>query len=245
MEELTIDPNTQSVGKMVADDYRKAEVFKKFGIDFCCGGKKTIHDVCNEKGIDEKRLMSSLGAIEETSVGKELDFNILELDKLCQYIVNTHHVYVLESIALLEEFGAKVARVHGEATPEVVEIYHHFKAVRDELQMHMHKEEAILFPYVEQLAVAKRYNQTVDTPPFGTIVNPINMMENEHEFAGDALKEMRRLSNDFTPPAHACNTFRVFYAKLDEFENDLHKHVHLENNVLFPRAIAMEKEITN
>ncbi len=232
---------SQSIGQLVAEDFRTAEVFKKFNIDFCCGGKRTVEEVCQEKGIDLGEVVNSLAAIDQTKADDRANFQTMSLDKLCHHIINTHHTYVLGSIDFLSEIGKKVVQVHGESSPELLEIYHLLNTVFEELHSHMHKEEAILFPYVEQLAVANRFNQTVSPPAFGSIINPISVMEEEHEFAGNALKDIKRLTNDYQPPEHACNSYRVFFAKMEEFENDLHQHVHLENNILFPRAIALEK----
>ena len=153
-----------------------------------------------------------------------------------------HHKYVADNIPLLREFTAKVARVHGEAHPEVVEIARLFEAVAAELEQHMMKEENILFPYIKQLAQADSSRQ-ITPPPFGTVGNPIRMMEMEHENAGNILKKIGELSGGFVPPPDACNTYRVSYLKLREFEADLHQHIHLENNILFPKAIELESRL--
>jgi len=232
-----------TVGQLVADDYRKAEIFKKFGIDFCCGGSVSVNEICKKKGVAIEDLEKAFAELDTQQKSASQNYNTWELDFLVDYIVNTHHKYVASALPLLDEFSAKVARVHGEHHPEVIEIYHHYQAVANELRSHMQKEEMILFPYIKQMVIAKRNGEIVTQPHFGSIRNPINMMENEHESAGDSLKEVDKLSNNYTPPAEACNTFRVLYAKLQEFENDLHQHIHLENNILFPKAIAMEEEL--
>ena len=173
-----------------------------------------------------------------------INFNELDPRFLVDYILNIHHAYVRKNAPLLIEFTTKVARVHGQANPEVIEIAELFKELVSELELHMMKEENILFPYIKRLVAFQGSNKAWDKPPFGSVQNPISMMEMEHEHAGNAMAEIRKLSNHFTPPEHACTTYRVSYLKLKEFEEDLHKHVHLENNILFPKASALEQHLT-
>ena len=241
--DITENKKSIKIGEMVAQNYRIAEVFKKFGMDFCCGGNKTLNEACSKQGINVSEVVE---AIEKLDLQKPLpnqNFQEWDLDALTSYIVNTHHKYVNETIPVLEEFGSKVARVHGEGHPEVVDIFQHFLALAQELRMHMHKEEVILFPYINHIASAKHQNHQLSSPPFGSVTNPIAMMEMEHESAGETMTVIRELSNNFNPPESACNTYRVLYFKLQEFEEDLHKHIHIENNILFPRAKALETEL--
>jgi len=237
------DYSMKTVGELVVKDYRFAGVFKKFGIDFCCGGKRLLHEVCTEKGVALDALLAELEKAATTATAHEQNYEQWETDFLADYIVNVLHRYVRENIPLLREYTAKVARVHGEAHPEVVEIARLFEEVASELDQHMMKEEHILFPYIKQLVAARRENQEVMPPPFGTVENPIRMMEHEHDHAGNLMKQIRQLSHNFIPPDDACNTFRVTYAKLQEFEEDLHQHIHLENNILFPQAIELEQRL--
>ncbi|WP_457653259.1 iron-sulfur cluster repair di-iron protein [Rhodocaloribacter sp.] len=242
MTETTTSFADRTVADLVAEDYRKAGVFKKHGIDFCCGGGRTVRAVCEKKGLAYEALEAELRQVEQAPPVH--DDAAWTLDGLVRHIVETHHGYVRENIPLIREFTAKVARVHGHANPEVVRIAGLFDAVAAELAAHMMKEEQVLFPYIERLAAARRDGKRPERPFFGTVQNPIRMMEAEHETAGDLMKEIRRLSADYTPPAHACNTYRVAYFKLEEFEADLHRHIHLENNILFPRATTLERELT-
>ena len=242
-QEVNKDKTTATIGEIVAKDYRTAEVFKKFDLDFCCGGKKSLETACSEKGINAAELKEALAALDKEQKDPPQDFNAMELDGLIDHIINTHHKYVTEALPLLDEFSAKVARVHGDANPEVIEIANHYREVANELRMHMHKEEGILFPYIVQLAKANRNNDPIAPSPFGTVRNPINMMESEHDSAGGSMAAIKELSTDYTPPEHACNTYRVLYAKLKEFEGDLHQHIHLENNILFPKAIKLEEKL--
>lgn len=239
-----IELQNKTIAELVRADFRKANVFKRHGIDFCCGGKRTLAEVCEQKDIDPEQLQEELRNAEFSGGGaQQLNFNEWEMDFLCDYIVNVHHKYVKENIPPLLEYTMKVARVHGETNPEVVEIARLFHALAEELSQHTMKEEQILFPYIKQLAQAERSEQPFQTPPFGSVENPIAMMEHEHDSAGNILKEIRSLSGDFQFPEHACNTYRVSYLKLNEFEEDLHTHIHLENNILFPKAIAVERKL--
>ena len=225
----------EKIADIVSKDYRKAEVFKQFGLDFCCGGGRSVAQACEQKGIDKNVLLSALREIEKESEEVE-QYDTWALDVLIDHIVEKHHTYVRKNLEVIYEFGLKVTKVHQASNPELEQILSLFEAITEELTMHMHKEEFVLFPYIKNM-VAEGHSSK---PPFGSVENPISMMEFEHEKAGSVLKEIRDLSQNFTPPLHACNTYRVYYAKLQEFEEDLHFHIHLENNILFPKAIKME-----
>ncbi|PRY01226.1 regulator of cell morphogenesis and NO signaling [Pontibacter ummariensis] len=233
----------ETVGELVAKDFRKAQVFKKYGIDFCCGGKRSLAQVCEQKGIDKAALEQELNALPDTKAGNETDYASWEPSFLADYIVNVHHKYVRESIPALYEFTSKIARVHGKRHPELLEIAKHFVNVANELEAHMPKEERVLFPYIKQLDEAKKKGEKVSPPPFGSIQNPINMMEMEHEAAGSELEAIKELTSNYTIPADACATYTVAFKKLQEFEEDLHRHIHLENNILFPKALDLEKTV--
>ena len=242
-DETTITSPEPTIAQLVTQDFRKAEVFKKHGIDFCCGGKKTVAKACKEKGLDAELIQKELKEAENQAATIGEDFNTMELDVLADYIVKKHHSYVIQSIPVIFQYTQKVAKVHGDRHPEAIEIASKFLIVVDELNRHMMKEENILFPFIKKLAEGKRNNSRVDAPPFGTIANPVRMMEMEHEDVGNVMEEINKLTKGFNPPADACTTFRVSYAKLKEFEDDLHQHIHLENNMLFPKAIALENEL--
>ncbi|MBC5994510.1 iron-sulfur cluster repair di-iron protein [Pontibacter cellulosilyticus] len=233
----------ETVGELVAKDYRKAQVFKKYGIDFCCGGKKSVKQVCAEKGISQEELEQELLAMDEAEKSREQDYDKWGPTFLADYIVNMHHTYVREAIPVLYEYTNKIANVHGGRHPELVEVAKHFTNIANELEAHMPKEERVLFPYIKQLEEAKKNSVKLDKPAFGSIQNPINMMEMEHEHAGNELEKIRELTNNYTLPADACATYTVAFKKLKEFENDLFHHIHLENNVLFPKALELEKEV--
>jgi len=240
---MTITEN-KTVAEIVTENIKTAHIFKKYGIDFCCGGSISIEEACSKKGVDYTLLEKELVTVDKV-VDQEHDYNKWDLHFLIDHIINVHHKYVEESIPLLLQYANKVAKVHGHHYVEVVEINSLFHEVAQELSAHMHKEELILFPYIKQLVKAEKEGSTLSRPHFGTVNNPIQMMESEHENAGDIFKSIAKLSNDYTPPDEACNTFRALYAKLEEFEQDLHKHIHLENNILHPKAIALEKKIVS
>ncbi|HET8827752.1 MAG TPA: iron-sulfur cluster repair di-iron protein, partial [Pelobium sp.] len=232
----------QTIGEMVTKDFRKAQVFKKFGIDFCCGGKKTLKEVCDKKGIDTKLVEKELDRFKE-SENSYFNFDQWELDFLIDYIVKTHHKYVKESLPFMSELSEKVARVHGGSHPELLELATIFNSLNRDLELHLMKEENILFPYIKELVLAKKEGRTLATAPFGKVNHPTQMMETEHEQAGENMEAIRKLTNDFELPFDACNSYQILFKKLAEFENDLFNHVHLENNILFPKAITLEKEI--
>jgi len=233
----TIEDKT--VAEVVAENIKTAHVFKKYGIDFCCGGGISIDKACEKKDVDFEKLKAELLSVDEAP--RAYNYNAWELDFLIDHIINVHHSYVEESIPLILQYSNRVAEVHGHHYTEVLKINELFTEVANELASHMKKEEIILFPYIKKLIVLRKENAAITPPPFGTVNNPIQMMESEHESAGDIFKEIATLTNNYTPPEGACNTFRALYAKLDEFEQDLHQHIHLENNILHPKAIQLEK----
>jgi regulator of cell morphogenesis and NO signaling len=225
------------IGKIVAKDYRKAMVFKSHGIDFCCGGAATLKSVVEEKALTLDEILSELEAIDYSEEVVE-DYENWDCTRLVDHIVNTHHAYVRKTVEQLTPMLTKVEMVHGGWRPELTEIKGLFTALSSELMMHMQKEEMILFKSIKELAAG--YENESRTC-FGSIQNPINMMEHEHDTAGDLMKEINRLSDGYTLPKGACATYIVVYNVLNEFENDLFKHIHLENNILFPKAIKLEE----
>ncbi len=232
----------RTVGEIVTDNIKAADVFKKHGIDFCCRGGVSIKEACDSLNIDHAIIEAEL-AILDTKVDRALDYDSWKLDFLADHIVNVHHGYIEKSNPVLMQYSQRVNLVHGSKHPELAEIETLVKEVVQEMAAHMKKEELILFPFIKKLAIAERDGTEVPPVHFGTVENPINMMEAEHEHAGDIMRTIAKLSNNYTPPEGACNTYRAFYDKLDEFEQDLHLHVHLENNILFPKALKLEKNL--
>lgn len=232
----------KTVGDTVTENIKAAHIFKKYGIDFCCGGGISIEKACEKKNVDFSQLEEELSVVDAAQ--KAYDYKSWELGFLIDHIINVHHTYVQDSIPLILEYSSRVAKVHGHHYTEVLEINELFVAVAEELTSHLQKEEVILFPYIKKM-VALKGEEKIETPPFGSVNNPVEMMEQEHEIAGDIFKKIAGLTNNYTPPEDACNTFRALYAKLEEFEQDLHQHIHLENNILFVKAIQLEKELNS
>lgn len=233
----------KTIGQIVADDYRTASVFKSYGIDFCCKGNRSISEACNQKGISEEALNKALkNATQQVKSGGP-NYTNWSLDLLADYIEKKHHRYVRAKIPELKAYLEKLCKVHGQNHPELIETKELFSAAADELTSHMQKEEKILFPVVRAMAEAEiNGTPNIQRPPFGTVANPVNEMIHEHDTEGERFRKIAALTNDYTPPADACTTYRVAFALLEEFEEDLHLHIHLENNILFPKAIELEKE---
>ncbi|RKE98170.1 iron-sulfur cluster repair di-iron protein [Ichthyenterobacterium magnum] len=239
-----VQENTQKqIGQFVAEDYRTAAVFSKHKIDFCCNGNRSIEEACTKKGIDSNLVIDELKAVLNSSTGESIDYKSWPLDLLVEYIEKKHHRYVEEKIPVLRQFLDKLCRVHGERHPELLKINELFTASAGELASHMKKEELMLFPFVKKMVKAKLSKTAVQSPQFGTVENPIGMMMHEHDNEGERFRQIASLTNNYNPPADACNTYKVTYAMLDEFEKDLHLHIHLENNILFPKAIKLEQHL--
>lgn len=233
----------KTVGEIVKDDFRAADVFSNYGIDFCCGGKISLGEACANNNCDESKVLDDLEALQNEGKSSVFDFDSWNLGFLVDFIVNTHHQYVRTAIPQILPLAEKVTNVHGDHHPEVIRINQLFQELADELTMHLKKEEMVLFPYIKELAATQAAGENLEGSHFGSVASPISVMEMEHENAGVMLKEMYDLSNGYAVPADACNTFRVFYGKLKAFENDLHRHIHLENNILFPKAIELERTL--
>ena len=231
---------TKTVRDIALENPATIRVFEAFGIDYCCGGKKPLTEACTAKNLSVDEVLE---ALESTGPAeREIEnWSAQPLGVLAAHIVNTHHAYVRRELPRLTELAEKVVRRHGDTKPELPAIQLKLNELGEELLQHCAKEELVLFPYITKFerAIADR------TPKphgcFGSVTNPIAMMTQEHDSAGALVAQMRELSSDFTPPVGACPTFHAFYLGLHEFEQDLHQHIHLENNILFPRAIDMER----
>ncbi|MCK9402103.1 MAG: iron-sulfur cluster repair di-iron protein [Chitinophagaceae bacterium] len=235
--------NDETLGQIAAKDLRKAQVFKKYGLDFCCGGKKTVKEACAEKGLDVTKVEQELQQTNQLPSSRSLPYSDWSLNFLADYIVNTHHSYVTKNLPDLTAYAKKVMKVHGNHHPELVRIHQLVEEVTAELTVHLVKEEKVLFPYIKELVAVKNNTQPLHAALFGTVQNPINMMEMEHELVGKNLAEIRELSNNYLLPEDACASYSLLYRMLDEFEEDLHLHIHLENNILFPKALEIEKQL--
>ncbi len=228
---------------MVADDYRSAAVFAKFGIDFCCNGNRGIDEACEQKKLDADKLRKELEIALTQTMADTTDYKSWPSDLLADYIEKKHHRYVEERIPVLTQYLTKINKVHGARHPELQQILDLFVASSGELAMHMKKEELVLFPYIRKMVKTKQSGETLAEPRFGTVKNPIQTMMQEHDNEGERFRQIEALSNNYTPPQDACNTYNVAFALLKEFQDDLHLHIHLENNILFLKAEALEKEL--
>jgi regulator of cell morphogenesis and NO signaling len=229
----------KTVRELAVEIPAATRVFERLGIDYCCGGGRTLDDACRAAGVQVDRVVAALEG-ENASPAEGRDWSREPLGELIAHIQGTHHVYTREAIARIPRLIEKVVAAHGANHPEVRRIETVFAGLSQELATHMMKEEMVLFPYIVRMEEASLAGELPVPPPFGTVRNPVRMMEHEHDSAGDALVELRALSSDYTAPADACLTYKTLYGAMAEFEADLHQHIHLENNILHPRAIALE-----
>ena len=234
-----IDSNC-SVGALVREKPSRSRVFDRFGIDFCCGGKVSLAQACTKRGVPLEKIVNAIEIDDSRTLEDNLvDADSMTLSDLCDHIEATHHAYLRQELPRLDQMTEKVARVHGDKEPKLREIRAVFLELQAELMPHMMKEEQILFPIIRKL------EDCIARPEFhcGSVNNPIRQMEHEHEHAGDALKRIRELTNDFAPPEWACNTYRAMFDGLKELEANMHQHVHKENNVLFVKAAELESTL--
>ena len=232
-----------TIRDIVANDFRTAAVFQRHGIDFCCKGDRSVHDACQNGRVTADQVLKDIEDATSIPASGGLRPNTWDLNTLVSYIVGNHHAFVRQITPVLLTHTKKVAAVHGEGHPELPEVARLFREVADEMTSHMAKEEQILFPYIVALEESARAGTPQPSAPFGTVRHPIRMMEMEHEVAGDAMARIRTLTSGYAIPAGACTTYRVCLQELEAFERDLHEHVHLENNILFPKAARLETEV--
>jgi regulator of cell morphogenesis and NO signaling len=234
---------TKTVREIALENPATIRVFEKYGIDYCCGGRKPLSEACEARQIEVDEVIAALERAASEPVPQSNDWAGKPLVDLASHIVNTHHAYVNREVPRLAQLAARVVSRHGDTMPELRMIQEKVAQISEELTNHQAKEEMILFPHIAQLERAAAEGAEAPKGGFGTVANPIAMMTREHDSAGALMAEIRELSKDFTPPVGACPTFLNFYNSLQEFEQDLHQHVHLENNILFPKAIALEAGI--
>jgi regulator of cell morphogenesis and NO signaling len=234
---------TRTVKELAIEVPGATRVFDKLGIDYCCGGSRTLGDACAAAGLPSDEVLARLELASRVSnaPNKEKQWSDDSLAALTNFIVNKHHIFTTQELDRLQALLAKVRSVHGERHPELLEIEGLFSNLKADLTLHMKKEEMILFPYIGELEDAIASGRRVPPAMFGTVKNPIRMMRSEHDTAGEILRDIRKLSSNFAVPADACISFQTFYQAMEALEQDLHQHIHLENNILFPRAEAMEE----
>ena len=232
---------TKTVGEIAAELPGSAREFEKLGIDYCCGGSRTLGEACAQLKIPVEEALERLrkGAA-AAQPGSGEDWQNKPLADLITHINSTHHVFVRSECPRINALAQKVVGVHGKNHPELLQVQETFSALSGELSVHLMKEEQILFPYVVRMEESVLAGEPAPPAMFGTVMNPIGMMMREHDGAGDALRSLRSITSDYKLPEDACTSYRGLYEALQGFEADLHQHIHLENNILFPRAAAME-----
>ncbi|MDD2298213.1 MAG: iron-sulfur cluster repair di-iron protein [Fermentimonas sp.] len=238
--------NNQSIiGKIVAENYKAASVFKKYKIDFCCNGNRTIADASRKKQMDEGTLISELKEATSEKNQGEIDFKSFPLDLLADYIEKTHHRYIDSKIPEITPYLEKIVSVHGDNHTELFEVERLFKESAGDLSAHLRKEELMLFPYIRQLVKAQISGGKKPVTKMGDAAEYIALMEDDHNVEGERFRTISELTDNYNPPADACNTYKVTFSLLQEFEENLHRHIHLENNILFPKSIALNEAITD
>lgn len=240
-EALPAFTDLTTVGAVVTEDYRTAQLFKKHDIDFWNGGSQSLAQACQKAGIEVEDLLKELRLISDREYKFGLDFKSWDLEFIIDFINKTHHVYVAGNRRFLLDLAVKVAEKHGINHPETIKVAEVFSRIEPDLASHMKKEEELLFPIIKKLVKAERTGTGLNE--LKSIERGVFMAESEHEQAGYDFRELRELTSEYAVPADACNSYRILYEKLLEFENDLSQHIHLENNILFPRAIAIEKRL--
>ncbi len=233
----------KTVKELALENPTATRVFEKLGIDYCCGGKLPLDQACRAAKLSLDEVLDSLEMAASSARAAQTvhDWQAEPLADMIAHITNTHHKYVREEIVRMAPLFEKVCSVHAERHPELREIRETFQGLADELTMHLMKEEKVLFPFIARMEEEDIQKEPVLPSPFGSVQNPVAMMEHEHDSAGHALRAMREASRGYTPPPQACVSYQALYKALAAFESDLHQHIHLENNILFPRAVAMEK----
>jgi regulator of cell morphogenesis and NO signaling len=233
----------KTVRDLALESPSATRVFEKLGIDYCCGGNRSLEEACRTANLKVDQVLESLAVADKTSLAalNDRDWQTEPMSALIAHIQKTHHSYTREEIARLGPLFDKVCSVHGKDHPELLQIRDTFQALAQELSAHLMKEEMILFPYILKMEVAPEGKEPLAGAPFGSVQNPVFMMEREHDSAGNALRAMNKASNGYSAPENACVSYQTLYGALAAFEADLHRHIHLENNILFPRAVAMER----
>lgn len=235
---------TKTVGEFAVDLPGATRVFEKLGIDYCCGGAKPLSEACSSVGVTEESVVALLNCLQGLGFDDSgaTDWQTIPLSELTKYIVDKHHKFARAELVRLKELLAKVCSVHSRNHPELFRIRDIFFRLQADLTDHMLKEEKILFSHIERLETSIARGEQSPRPAFGSICNPVRIMTQEHDEAGQALRGLREATSNYQPPADGCISFRTLYEGLEGFEKDLHQHIHLENNILFPRAAQLEAD---
>jgi regulator of cell morphogenesis and NO signaling len=233
--------NKTTIGEIAADDFRTAAIFSKYSIDFCYKGHRTLKEACKKRGIEESLLIEELDRATNNSANQSFNYKSWSSDLLADYIEKTHHRYVAEKTPVLLKLLNELCTLHGETYPDLFEINTLFTESALDLSANMRKIEQILIPFIKKINEAHAKGLFLEIAHFGTLENQILLIKEEHDTVGQRFKKIAALTKNYTAPADTCNTYKVTFAMLKEFERDLHKHIHLENNILFPKSVALEK----
>jgi regulator of cell morphogenesis and NO signaling len=237
--------SAMTVREVAIEVPQSTRLFEKLKIDYCCGGNRSLTEACNSAGLEVNDVLGMLATAsqQEKPESSTKDFKALSINDLTEHILSTHHVYTKVEMARLESLVQKVISAHGENHPELRTVGELFDRICADLKPHMFKEEQILFPYILSLTKASSENRTAPFSPFGIVNNPVRMMTIEHDAVGEILRELRKVTTNYTVPSDGCISYRTLYEALEAFEKDLHQHIHLENNILFPHAIELEAQL--
>jgi len=233
---------TKTVREVALENPNATRIFEKLGIDYCCGGQRPLNEACAAANLNIDDVLSRLeqAGADSSRDASGKNWQTEALGSLVEYIVATHHAFIKDETPRILQLAAKVVSVHGRNHPELQQVHATFDALGQELSSHLMKEEQILFPFIVGMDRASGNGSAAPASCFGTVQNPIRMMMIEHDSAGNALRELREVTSNYTVPADACISYKTLYQALQDFEKDLHQHIHLENNILFPRALTME-----
>jgi regulator of cell morphogenesis and NO signaling len=233
---------TKTIREIAVEAPATTRVFEEFKIDFCCGGGYSFNDACRRAGVKPELVSQKISQVlkDDRELGAPETKGVSEL---IDYILEKHHVFTKAEITRLSALMEKVRRKHGETHPELFLLQNELIRLCDDLTPHMQKEETVLFPFIKNLEMALTGDLSTPRPPFGTVKNPIRMMMTEHDTDGEILRKMREITNDYAVPETACTSFRALYFGLEALEKDLHRHIHLENNILFPQAVKLEQKV--
>jgi regulator of cell morphogenesis and NO signaling len=231
------------IASIVVNDFRSAEILRKYGIDFCCGGNRSIGEACDENNVSLTELQQEIDYVLMQPLGSSNNFNDWDIGFLGDYILNTHHRYIKSELPVLRAYLEKIAEVHGDNHPELHEVKDLFIGSSAVILKHLEREEIVLFPYIKELTAYRDHPDVIEKPYIDPNENPLNDMVEEHQIEGERFRRMSELTINYAVPEDACNTYLVAMKRLENFEKDLHRHIHLENNILFPKTLALESKI--
>lgn len=243
MTQTLLSFSERRLADIVQDDARAAAVLETHGLDFCCAGKRTLDEACLERGVAADAVAGDLAALGAPTDHDRLPPDLADLDRLTRYIIDTHHRYVRDTIPVVSRWLDRLVERHGDRHAELSEVRRLFATLAADMTSHMAKEETLLFPAIDELAREQRVGGQLPAGPFATILHPVRVMEDDHQQAGELLARLREVTHGYDVPPDGCATYRSCYAELTRFEHDLHRHVHLENHVLFPKALEVEQAL--